>query len=317
MPYIGRGLAIGIGVETAWGTAVARTHWFRGVSESLKRTITRRERPVLAGAAASGNIRSMYVESDNAGGTIEVLCGYEGMGLLFAHIFSATPATTGPVGAIYTHVYTIDAAPPTGGLTIEVVRGDGTAEVFEGCRIAKATFKIEKGGLMRVACEIIAETSAGRTSAGSPVYTANDLDVLHHQAGTVGWNSQTYTPGDFEFTLDNKYARRQLLGSKLTKEPKPSAFVECKCKLGLEWENDNLWTALLADTESDLTLTFTGTSSRTMLFTLHNAILEDVSDPVNAVGVVAQTGVFRGQSDGTDEGIKLTVANTQALATTV
>lgn len=313
MPYTGNGTAIGIGEESTWGTAVSRTHWFRAISENLKRTVTKSPRPVLAEASGSRNRKSHYIASDMAGGSFEVLVGYEGFGLLLKHILGGTPATTGS-SAPYTHTYKLAASPPTGGLTIEVKRGNGTAEVFEGCRITKATFKIEAAGLMRVSCDVIAETSGGRTSAGTPSYTTDELDLIHHQAGSVGWNSNLYVPRSVEITIDNKFATRQLLGSKLTKEPKPSDFLDVTIKLDLEWENDNLISSLTADDAGDLTLSFTGLSSRTFTFTAHNAFLEDASDPISGVGVVAQSASFRAQSDGTDEGLAIVIENTQSSA---
>ncbi len=313
MPYLGNGTAIGIGEESTWGTAVSRTHWFRAISESMKRTVTKSPRPVLSEASASRNRRSHYIASDMAGGSFEILMGYEGAGLLLKHILGGSPATTGS-SSPYTHTYKLAAAPQTG-LTIEVKRGNGTSEVFEGCKISKATFKIEAGGLMRVTCDVIAQTSGGRTSAGSPTFTTNELDVIHHQAGSLSWNSNSYTPKAIEVTIDNKMATRQLLGSKLTAEPKPSDFLDVMIKVDLEWENDNLNGSLTADDAADLSITFTGEGSRTIAFTAHNAFLEDVSDPVSSVGVIAQSGTFRAQSDGTDEGLAIVIANTQSSAT--
>lgn len=315
MPYLGRGLAIGIAEESIWGTPVARTHWFRGISESLKRTVTKRPRPVLSEATGSRNRRTRYVEQDNAGGSFEILMGYEGVGLLLKHILHGTPATTGPVGSIYEHTYGLGINPPAGGLTIEVIRGNGTAEVFEGCRITKATFKLEAGGLMRVSCDVISETSGGRVAAGTATYTPNEMDIVHHEGGTVSWNSQNYTPKSLEFSIDNKISTRYLIGSKLTKDPKPSDFVEVTCKLDLEWENDNLNTGLTADLESDLSISFSGPGSRVLTFNLHNAYIDEVSDPISAVGVVSQSATFRGQSDGSDEGLTIVIENTQTTAT--
>lgn len=313
MPYLGRGTAIGIGEETTWGTAVARTHWFRAKSVEMKRSVKKNRRNVLAEATGSRNVRAHYIESDLAGGTFTILVGLEGMGMLIKHILHGTPSTTG--ANPYTHTYKFAANAPTGGLTIEVIRGNGTAEVFEGCRITKATFKIVAGGLMEVTCEVIAETSGGRVSAGTATYTANELEVIHHEAGTVSWNAQTYTPAGLEFTLDNKFGTRMLLGSKLTKEPQPSAFLEVKVKLDVEWENDNLNTGLTADTESDLTITFTK-AARSIAFTLHNAYIDgEVADDISDVGVVKQSANLMSQSDGTDEGFQIVIVNTQSSAT--
>lgn len=315
MPYLGINSAVGFGSETTWGTAVARTVWFRLVSEDMRRVVEKRPRGVLAEASASGNIRSHYRAKDTVAGKIVYLAGYEGQGMILQHALWGTPSTTGPSGAIYTHTFLMGSAPPTGGLTIEVIRGNGTAEVFEGCRISKITMEIEAAGLMRVTLDIVGETSGGRVSAGTATYTTNELDIIHSQVGTFSFNAVNYTARRLMIELDNKLAERHLLGSLNLKEPKQGDFREVKVTADAEWESDTLQAAYTADTESDLAFTATGTASRTWAATLHNAYIDDDSAAVSQVGVVPQTTVFRGQSDGTDEGLKIVVANTQSTAT--
>lgn len=313
-PYVGRGLSLGFGEESTWGTAVARTHWYRGITESMARKVSRKPRPTLAEATGSRNRKFHYTESDTAGGSVELLMTYEGCGLLLKHVLGGTPTTTGPVSGIYTHTYTLAGNLPTG-LTHEVIRGNGTAEVFEGCKVSKATLKIVAGGLMTLALDLVAETSGGRVAAGTATFTTNDLPVVHNQAGVFTWNAQTYTLKSFELTIDNKLATRMLLGSNLTAEPVPSDFLDVNCKVEVEWNNDNLVTALTADTQADASIAFTGTGSRTLTVNLHNLYLEEVSDPVSGVGVVAQSATFRAESDGTDEGVSVVLTNTQSSAT--
>ena len=314
-PYLGRGAAIGIGEESTWGTAVSRTAWFRAISSTVRRKVSKAPRGVLAEATGSRNRRSHFISNDDVEGTIEFLVGFEGLGLILKHALHGTPSTSAPSGGIYTHTYKLGTAPPTGGLTIEIIRGTGSAEVFEGCRISKLTLSIEAGGLMRVSCDIIGETSGGPTTAGTPSYTSNELDVVHHQAGSLTFNSVSYTPKKFTVTLDNKLARRQLLGSKLTKDPAPSDFTDVLFDVELEYDADTLLSALTADTESDLAISFAGVSSRTFSVTVHNAYVDDADVPVNTVGVLPHSVKFRGQSDGTDEGFQIAIANTQSSAT--
>lgn len=316
-PYLGRGSAVGIGEESTWGTAVSRTHWFRVVSSTVKRSVAKVPRGVLAESSGSRNRRSHYIGTDDVGGTIVILMGYEGLGMLLRHAMHGTPATTGPSGSIYTHTFKLGTAPPTGGLTVEVIRGTGSAEVFEGCRISKMSWEIEAAGLMKVTLDLIGQTSAGPTSAGTPTYTTNELDVIHHQCGTLSFNSATYTLKKFTVSLDNKLARRPLLGSKPTADPAPSDFTDVMFDAELEYEGDALLTALTADTESDAVISFSGVSSRSLSFTVHNAYLDDADVPVNTVGVLPLSVKFRGQSDGTDEGLQIAIANTQTTATAV
>lgn len=316
MPYGGwKGLFIGIGEETEWGTAVDRAVWFHGITESMKRSLEKRKRPVLGDH--SGNARAPrrhYVASDNAGGSFEILVTYEGLGLLLKHALWGH-ATTG-ASSPYTHRYKPAATAPTGGLTIEVIRGDGTAEVFSGCRISKLTVKLEAGGLMRCTVEVIAKTSGGRVSAGTPVHTTSrDLEVVHHHGAEATWNAASFGYKAFELVVDNKLARRQLVGSSNSKDPKPSDDQEITVRLDTEWSNDTLQTGLTADTESDLVLAFTGPGSRELTITVHNAYVADNSAPVTGVGVIAETTNFHGQDDGTDLGIEIEIVNTQAVGT--
>lgn len=314
--YVGRNSAVGFGVESTWGTAVSRTHWYRLVSASVKREVSKVGRGVLNESTGSANRRSHYISSDFISATVEILVGYEGLGLLLQQIVRRAPSTTGPSGSIYTHVFHLGVTDPVG-LTMEVIAGTGSAQVYEGCVITKAVFKIEAGGLMRLTLDLIGETSGGETGAGTPSYTTSELEVLHHQAGTISFNSVNYTAKSLTWTVDHKLARRQLLGSKLTKQPLPSDFADVMLDVELEYDSDSgaLHAALSADTQGDATITFTGASSRTFTVLAHNAYLESVDQPQNTVGVLPLSARFRCESDGTDEGLKITVQNTQSSAT--
>lgn len=314
--YLGRNSYMGVGEESTWGTAVSRTHWFRLVSSSVKRVVEKRPRGVLAEVSGSANRRGHYIASDNVEGSVEILAGYEGMGLLLKHILHGTPSTTGPSGAIYTHVYALGAQ-EFNGLTVEIIKGTGYAEVFEGCVVTKAAIKIEAAGLMRVTLDLIGQTSGGETAAGTPTLTTNELDVIHHQGGSLTFNSVSYTPRSVTWTVDNKYARRQLLGSKLTQRPARSDFLDVFADIELEYDSDTtaLFAALTADTQSDLALSFAGTGGRTFGLTVHNAYLETLDMPLNGVGVLPMSLRLRGESDGSDQGFRVSIQNEQATAT--
>ena len=47
MAFLGRGASLGFGIESTWGTAVARTNWMRVVSTGIDRTIDKVPRPHL------------------------------------------------------------------------------------------------------------------------------------------------------------------------------------------------------------------------------------------------------------------------------
>lgn len=313
MPYSGAGTALGIAQETTHGTAVSRTHWFRLISETMRRTVKKNKLSRLARSSSRGASKH-FIEADEAGGTVELELNYEGIGLLLQHILWGTPSTGSASGGLYPHTFLLAGTAPSAGLTMEVVRGDGTAEVFEGCRITKAVFRCEAGGVWRVTLDIIAETSGGRVSAGTPSYTTNEIEALHHHTSQFTWNSAAYDWKSVELTIDQKLSRRMLLGSLNTKDPKATGAPEFAARITREWEDDVLHAAYLADTESDLTFTLTGDGSRTIAFTLEAAYIEDLSSPVNTEGVVDESLSFMGQAQGANTGVKVVVTNTQSSA---
>ena len=306
--YFGRGAAIGIGQEGTWGTAVARSNWRPLISSSLARTIEKVPRPSLRVGTLGAMQRAHFVQADASGGGVVIECTYENVGMHVKHLLGAVST------ASTTHTYTIANDVPTG-LTMELVRGTGSSEIFEGCRFPSGTFSVSSGGVMQLELEVIAETStesgaespsvAPRSAAGTPSFGSGDTPVLHSHAGTLSFNSVNYSLVDFSVTLNNALARRQLLGSAVTKQPLRSDFMSVEASLTLEVE-DVLYKALSDDTESDAVITFTS-GSRTFAFTIQNAFLSSATDPVSSAGIVSQSLTLVGQSDGTDEGLKVVI----------
>ena len=72
---------------------------------------------------------------------------------------------------------------------------------------------------------------------------------------------------------------------------------------------DTLYTALLANTQGDATITFTGPSSRTMAFTVQNFYLNTVDGGLSDAGIVTASCAGVAESDGTDEGLSIVVVN--------
>lgn len=315
----GRQLAIGFGAESNWGTAVSRTVWHRGVSCTLQRRQSKVRLPRLVASSGSANRAKHYIEREDVTGDIVLEVPFEGFGLILKYILGGTPGTTGPSGGLYTHTYTLATTLPAG-LTIEVVRGidfeAGTSEseVFEGCLITKAVFRVAAGGVMLVTLSIIGETASSRSSAGSPSYSSNDLPLIHHQGGQLTWNSVARYMKSFELTIDNKLARRDLIGSTLTKRPVKADFTDIRLALAFEWEAETYYAGMHADTEADATVTFSGAGSRTWGLTFHNAYVDQCDSPVSGPGVIDESVVLVAQTDGTDEGVSLVIVNTQSSA---
>ena len=304
--YLGRNSAIGFGEESTWGTAVSRTAWRPLNSSSLLRTATFVPRPDLKSDAGSAMRRGHYQSSEEMSGSFEIAGTFDNIGMILKHALG-TVASAGS-GPTYTYTYTLAAAPPTG-LTIENVLGtSGNSEVFEGCKISSMTMSVNSGECMMVSCDIIGETASARTTAGTPSYSGNENLIEHHHAGQLSFNSVSYDLSSFTLTVNNSLDRRQLLGSKLTSEPTRTDFMSVELSFDIE-AVDTLYTALLANTQGDVTITFTGPDSRSMAFTIQNFYLNTVTDSISDAGIVTASCSGVAESDGTDEGLQIVVVN--------
>lgn len=304
----GRGGYASTGEESTWGTPVTRTREVQLASSSLARTYTRPKVPHLYGRR---NPRDVFTQSEDVGGDIVFMAIYANrvLSMLLKHAFGQV-ATTG--SGPYTHTFTLAAALPTG-LTVEV--GTATdAEVYAGCKVARLALSVAPGGLLSCAASLIGKTSGGKVAPTTPTLPASPAYVSHAEAGAFTWNSLTFKVRSFGFTLDNRLARRDNLGSAQTDEPVITDDVEVAWDLAIEVEDDDAYAAFLADDRSDAAVTFTGPSSQSLTFNLQNARIDAHSDPVNAAGLRVATIRLIGLDDGTDMGASVVLVNSNSAA---
>jgi len=252
--------------------------------------------------------RTHFTSETVVGGDIVVEATHQSMGMLLKGVLGGAASTgSGP----YVHTYKIGAL--VAGHTIEINRGTGTSERFDGCRFESATFDVSAGGVMTLTCGLIGKISAARTTLASPSISATDLPILHSQCGTLAWGGNTFTLSSMNVTINNSLARRQLLGATVTAQPLINDFQSVEMSVTLEVE-DQLLTDQLNDTEGDAVITFSSGASSTA-FTVQNAYLSSCTDPISTSGVISQSATLVGQSDGTDEGLKIVVTNASSSAT--
>jgi len=308
VPALGRGAAIGFGEESTWGTAVARTNWRPLVSAGIIRNVEKVAVPDLKAGGAATRRRHVTL-SDDAGGRFRLVATYENLGMLLKHLLGAV--TTTGAAAPYTHDFTLAADLPEG-LTMEIVRGTSpTSEVFEGCLLNEGTFRCDARGVAQWDFDVIAETSATRSTPGTPSYGAAETPIVGHHAGQLSFNSANYDLVGVELRVRNNLARRPRLGSKLTQRPSRD-WTAIELQVQLEAQ-DALYNALLADTTGDVTFGFQSGTNQFNI-TLHNAYLVEASDPIENAGRIMQTVRFVGESDGTNEGLALQLVNDNASA---
>ena len=306
----GRSAFIKYEQETTYGTAVTTTISNRVTSVSLSRSQERERTTHLSQSDAAFAI-STFDAFEQAGGSIEMPLFYKGMGQLFKAAIGGSPATTG--AGPYTHVFEPTTVLPS--LTLEFQRGTGSVEKFEGVMVTSMTISCEAGAEATASFEVIAETASARTTAITPSF-GDGAQVFHHQAGTMDFNGSSYTVRSFEFTVDNKLERVNNLGSKLTGQPQISDVREVTITATLDLEDNDLYNAQLAGTQSDVTLTFTA-GADSLTFLLRNAKITEYSDDVTSFGRVERTVTFYGLADlgAAETAFKLTMINDAANAT--
>ena len=167
----GRSAFIKYAKETTYGSPVSTTVSNRVTSISMARS-QERERTTHLSQSDAGFAVATFDAFEVAGGSIELPAFYRGLGLLIEVACGANVATTGS-SAPYTHVFEprdISTSPTLDSLTVEVQRGTGSKEIFQGCMVTSFTFGCEAGAEASVSVEVIAETAAARASAASPSF---------------------------------------------------------------------------------------------------------------------------------------------------
>ena len=230
-------------------------------------------------------------------------------------------ATTG--SGPYTHTFQSDNTDMTAGVNMvafsaKLQRGSAVNgyEQFLGLVVSSGSVSVEAGGEMTMSLECIGKTADARaTSLTSPSFSTSK-QVYHYESSTLSFNSVNYSVRSFEFTVDNKLERRNVLGSKLTESPDVTDFRECSITVELDVESateNNFYTAALAGTESAVEIEFTeagGTNK--IVFRLNNSIISDYSDPISTVGRLTRNVTFQCLASTSAAGFKITVFNAAA-----
>lgn len=315
-PYLGRGLTAGIGVESTWGTAVSRTNWLRLTGAHITIDDDVRPRPHFGRLGETAAVRREVDHlARRASGYIEWLLSYDDSTLLMigAAMGASSVATTG--SGPYTHTHTLKEALPVG-LTVELIRGNGSAQVFEGGLVTRLTISGSAGEILRCRADMVFETGGALTSAGSPTYSSNGAPVIYHQAGNLTHGSLNDKIKAIEVVLDNSLnVERALFGSNLISKPVRNDFASVTARITREWDGTVEHAAYLAGTAGDAAITFTGASPLSFGIEVHNA--EIVDNPLQAItSAGAQDVAFTlmGMNDGTDQGLEIVVVNGNSSA---
>ena len=79
-------------------------------------------------------------------------------------------------------------------------------------------------------------------------------------------------------------------------------------------EDNNLFDAYIAGTQSDVVFTLTNSDGDACEITIRNCYIIDYDDSINTFGPIERTMVFVGESDAVDEAIQIKITNQQSSA---
>ena len=278
---------------------------------SLKRVEERVQTAVLT-TTDGGFARGQFKVSTIASGDLEVPLMYEGVGVWLKYALGSATSSPGP--APFTHQYAANTTDlPTFGIKFQ--RGSGAVEQFKGCMSSTMTLSANVGEEAKLACSIIAQTSASRDPAGITPSFGDGEQVYHYEAGKMGFNSVNYDLYSFELTIDNKLETRYVLGSTLTASPDVNDIREVTLSVTCGLEDQFLYNAQLDGTASDLTFTFTSGADEFQVY-LYNAVVMEYDDSITTAGRLERTATFKGFADAVQPGaVKIIVVNQDSSAT--
>tara|TARA_R100000734_G_C3296957_1_gene88023 strand:+ start:35 stop:988 length:954 start_codon:yes stop_codon:yes gene_type:complete len=306
----GRSGFIRCGEESSYGSASgSKTVFSRINSATLQSTQERERKTFLSQSSAAFSVGHFDVFTV-VGGSIELPLFYSGSGIyLKAACGTLTDTSTGGSPAEQ-HQYIPSANLPS--LTIDLQRGTGSLEQFSGCMISTLTISGAAGEEIMMSLDIVAQSATAREASISPSFgTGKQIFHFENDSNKLAYNGSNYAVKNFEFSLDNKLDRRNVLGSKQTLEPAISDVREVTLSVTLEMEDDTLYNAMLAGTVSDVSMKFVRADAELEIL-LRNCYITEYSDNVNSFGPLERSLVFVGEADSSDEAFEIIIKNAEA-----
>ena len=311
----GRGGFIKIGEETTYGTIAASTPVNnRIISASFQKTQEKERKTHLSQSGAGGFQNGHFEAFLNVGGSIDLPLLYEGSGMLLKASLGAV--TTTDLGVSEDPRYQHDYEPASDGelpsLSVGLQRGTGSYEVFLGCKVASMSISGSAGEEVTASFELIAQDANSRGAATTSSF-GSGRQIFHYESGDLNYNSATYKMKSFELSLDNKLERRNVLGDKKTLEPITNDIREITLSVTLEMEDNALYDAYLAGTQSDVEFSFTNSPDGDICnILIRNCYITDYDDAINTFGALERTMTFVGEGDSSNEPIRIRVTNNQS-----
>jgi hypothetical protein len=265
---------IGFGVEADWGDPLARTQFARVYEDSAPD----HEAPISM-VTTMGQRDSVNVFKTTEKGSINVVQPllYDGMDLALYYAMGslATSGASDPYTHLYTlgeNVYTRGTAPLTG-LTIEAHLGlsDSGFESYllSGGRCRSMGMSIKVDEEIKVTTDWVGKQLTQVAKTVTPTYPVYDTETVHAREVVVALDEVDTPVYGIDFTISNNLRDdKALLGSSYIAEPRAIGKREISGTIELPYADKGLYDKFIAATSVKITVTCTGTGTRSTIIEL-------------------------------------------------
>jgi hypothetical protein len=312
----GIGSQLGIATETTYNTAVTVARFYEFTSESInynKKTVD--GLGLRAGGLLPRSQRRVVTTFDTTG-DIMLDLPTNGLGLLLAHATGSFPSPTTVTTGVYSYAFTLgDVYGHSFTAQVGVPEYTGTVvpKTISGGKISGWELAVAAGGLATGKFTVDGAGFTTTTSLATASYPLNG-SIFHFAEGAITVNGTSVANvKDFTLTVDNvlKVDRYNLGSGGAKQEQIINGFRKITGKLTAEFIDLNLFNAYLGDTQTALSLTFTGATiagsyKQTLQITV-SAVHFDADTPkVPGPGVIDLAMTFTAYDDGSDAPLTIT-----------
>lgn len=163
--------SVGLGVESVYGTAVARTRWFEFLDESFNFVKNVKQGVGLRVGSRVARSGSRVVASAEGSGDLTIEAVTKGLGLLWQLGLGSGTSTLVSAGR-YQQVFTLGDAMPSATIQKGIPRADGTVDAytFTGCMVESLTIDCPNADNVKVKTSWNARDMTTATAYTAPSY---------------------------------------------------------------------------------------------------------------------------------------------------
>ena len=163
--------SVGLGIESVYGTAVARTRWFEFLDESFNYVKNVKQGVGLRVGSRVARSGSRVVASAEGSGDLTIEAVTKGLGLLWQLGLGSGTSTLVSAGR-YQQVFTLGDAMPSATIQKGIPRADGTVDAytFTGCMVESLTIDCPNADNVKVKTSWNAKDMTTATAYTAPSY---------------------------------------------------------------------------------------------------------------------------------------------------